>query len=615
VPYVIGSTEPARADGASDAPAATAASIAKDAAAVAVEEPAALAPPSTSRWVTEGLVLDAPPGQVFVAGVVRDVDADGVPDAFAVVRPADGVDPGQLAFYRGEAGGDGAAALAPQTTLAPPLPSTNRAGCTPVARLAAVGRRSVLVELGWRCPPRVSSVADRWVAVVGGAAPRVRLAVTVADPAGAPLLALEGDASDRDGDGLEDVTLRVTLEPPEVAPGDRAPGVDGGPATGEAPPRLSTTLVWLDRPAGPSRDQAATESSFLSVATVAAARAKSTKDAPSVPGLVAQTRALWRAVCADGGAPRLTGVTGTGAITCGSTRALEEAGLAEVKSFVTMGDPLRAALALDRAEHAPASHTAPRVAEARKWIEQVAPTAEARSLRWLSAAPEARGGHEPAWGALAFDAQGSLLVRTRSGVVRVDPGAADGSVSEAPAPDVTAWSTAVASPDGTLRWIEAYDACDGVALHATFAAGDDLRDIALPIPPPLGDRCVGSRGAPARTLAVAWGPSGLEAIADAEPVLVVPESARASLLSTFLDSPVTRGAPRSPDGKWVVVATSAGMVVRSPARTRVLRSPEIDTGWADERDCAVSNDASRVACVRGGKAWLGTWEPDDPRAR
>jgi hypothetical protein len=323
-----------------------------------------------------------------------------------------------------------------------------------------------------------------------------------------------------------------------------------------------------------------------------------------VPVLVAQTRALWRAMCADGAAPRLMGVAGTGAITCGSTRALEEAGLAEVKSYVTAGDAMRAALALARAERPPASRTASRAAEARGWIETLAAPATARAVRPVAAVPEARRGHEPAWGSLVFEAGGKLLVRTRAGVVRVDPVAGD----EAAADGEKAWGEAVTSPDGALRWIETYDACDGVALHATFATGDDVRDVALPVAPPLGERCAGSRGAQARALPVAWGPGGLEAIVEGQPVLVAPESGRASLLASFLDSPSLMGGPRSPDGKTLVVPTPAGLLVRGPSRARLLRSPETDGAWADQRDCAVSNDGSHVACVRAGKAWVGTWD-------
>ena len=593
VPYSIGSSESDRLDaGPEAAPLASAPPLVVDAGAAFAGEAAAVAPPGLSQWTVGGLGLEAPQGLVFVSAVVRDFDGDGLADAYALERLLEGSDPGVLVFYRGTPhAGSADAGLAVQTTFPPAIEILHEGGCVAVDRLVAVGRRSVLVELGTQCPPHATSAPARWLAVVsGGASPRIRLAATIVDPPGAPSLAVDGDASDRDGDGLEDVALRVTLE--------------GGSAPLEPGPRVGATLAWLDRPAGLSRDAGATESSFATLAAQAVTRARTAKDAAMVPGLVAQTRALWRAVCADGGAPRLVGVTGTGSIRCGSTRALEDAGLAEVRAYVTLGDALRAALALDRAERAPAAHTPARAAEARGWIEQVAPLVAARAVRAVSAVPQSGKGHEPAWGALAFEPSGKLLVRTRAGVVRVDADAGD----EASADDVTAWPVAVTSPDGALRWIETYDACDGVALHATFAGADDMRDVALPVAPSLGDRCAGSRGAPARALAVAWGPGGLEAIVEGQPLLVAPETARASLLAAFLDSPAARGAPRSPDGKVLVASTSAGLLVRGPVRARLLRAPELDGTWAEQRDCAVSNDATHVACVRAGKAWVGAWD-------
>jgi hypothetical protein len=594
VPYAIGPSETGAADGGSEAaPGPSGASSASpEAGAAFAGEPATAAPPGLSRWPVGGVTLESPQGTTFVSAVVRDLDGDGAPDAFAIVRAAEVGDVGQLAYYHGALRGDPEAGLVPASTFAPSSDLPHDGMCAPVARLALVGKKTAMVELGAQCPPRPSSGPARWIAVVaaGAATARVRLAVTVVDPPGAPALTVEGDASDRDGDGLDDVALRVTLE--------------GGGAPLEPGPRVTTTLAWLDRPAGPSRDAAATESAFAALASQAAVRARSAKEAPGVPGLVEQTRALWRAVCADGGAPRLVGVAGTGAIACGATRALEDAGLAEVKGYVTMGDPLRAALALDRAERAPASRTAARAKEARGWVESAAAVSTSRTVRAIAAVPEARRGHEPAWGALAFEPSGKLLVRTRAGVVRVDPDAGD----EAAADDAPAWPVAVASPDGVLRWIETYDACDGVALRATFATGDDVKDVPLPVAPPLGDRCTGSRGAQARATAVAWGPGGLEAIVDGQPVLVTPEAGRAASLASFLDGPAARGAPRSPDGKVLVVPTSAGLLVRGSGRSRLLRAPELDAAWADEHDCAASNDGTHVACVRGARAWVGAWD-------
>jgi hypothetical protein len=160
-----------------------------------------------------------------------------------------------------------------------------------------------------------------------------------------------------------------------------------------------------------------------------------------------------------------------------------------------------------------------------------------------------------------------------------------------------------------MRWIEVYDPCDGVALRATFASGDDMRDVALPVLPPLGDRCGGSRGAPAHAVAVAWGPGGLEAIVEGEPLIVSTDLTRASPLASLLDQPVSRGAPVSPDGKTLVVPTAVGLLVRGPgARARLLRAPELDGTYIEQRDCVISNDAAHVACVRAGRAWVGAWD-------
>ena len=601
VPYVIGTAVPPQVDaGEVSLPVPSASAPSPEAGASFAAEPATLAPPGLARWPVDGVDLQAPEGRVFVAAVVRDYGEMGTRAAFAIVRPPDGSGPGELVYYGGPAG-----ALVPVSTYAPPEGLAHDAGCAPLGRLSRVGKRAVLVEFGVQCATRTTSAPARWVALVaapvpprpaaspGPALPQgVRFAATIADPPGAPTLTIEADTSDRDGDRLPDVALRVTL--------------DGGGAPFEPGPRVSATLAWLDRSAGLSRDVAVTEGSFAALASAAAVRARSPRDAAVVPAFVAQARALWRAVCAEGGSPRLSGVTGSGPITCGVARSLEELGLGEARAYVTTGDPLRAALAIERAERPPAARTAARVTEAQGWLAALAPVAAARAVRAVAAVPLMGKGHEPAWGPLAFETGGKLLVRTRAGVVRVDPDAGD----EADADGVSAWPSAVVSLDGAMRWIETYDPCDGLALRATFApaSGDDVHDVALPVAPPLGDRCAGSRGVPAHAVPVAWGPGGLEAIVEGEPVLVAPDLSRATPLASFLDSPALLGGPRSPDGKTMVVPTSSGLVVRSPSSTRLLRAAELAAGTADQQACTVSVDGTHVACVYAGQAWVGAWD-------
>jgi hypothetical protein len=589
VPYSIGPSDGEPKVVAPEASVPEAGAPPSDAAAF-TEEPALLAPPGLAHWDVEGTSLDAPAGSVFVSAIVGDFDGDGAKDAFAIARPSDGNDPGVLVLYRG--GGH-----VQPTVFTPPTGLARDASCTPVDRLMLAGKRSVLAELGGSCPAHPSGAPARWLVVVSAdAAPRTLVAATLSDPAGAPTLTVDAEVSDRDGDGRDDVALRVTIE-------------GGGPPL-EPGPKVSGVLAWLDRPAGLSRDGSATEASFASLAAAAATKAVRSTEAPLVPGFVAQARALWRSACADGGSPRILAAAGSLPMTCGAGRALENLGLAEVRAYATMGDGLRAALALDRAEKPPAATTAARVKEAQKWITQIAPVMKAQTVRGISAVPAAPTGKGPTWGSLAFEPGGKLLVRTRAGIVRVDPDLGD----EAATSDVADWKEGVSAADGSWKWIEAYDPCDGLPLRAAFepASGDDLKEVALPVVAAIGGRCVGSRGAPARAVPVAWGNGGLEAIVEGELVLVAADLGRVSTQATFMDQAVTPGAPRSPDGKTYVIATSTGLVVRgSGGKSKVYRAAELEGTYGEQRGCAVSNDGTHVACARAGKGWVGAWTGRD----
>ena len=549
------------------------------------------APEGAASIVLEGATLQAPPGLVLTRALLGDPDADVEKTAFAIARPADGTNPGEVVFYRTQ-GSDGALAIA--TILARPPLAAADAGCSSENRLLSVGKKSVLAELGEACP-QIGSTGParptRYVAVIdGGVTAKVRFAVTIADPEGSAPLSVDAVVSDRDGDGRDDLALRITLE--------------GGGATLEPGPAISAISAWLDRPAGPSRDTEAMQASFRSLGDWAIAHSARVRDAPEVPGYVAHVLALWRAICAESGVARVVAVVGAG-ITCDVPHALEALGLAEVRALASMGQPMSAALALGRAERPPASSTPSRVADALKWISQRAPVASARLVRRAAAVPASEMDHEPSWGPLTFEPSGKLLIRTRAGVVRLDPDLGD----EASAGS-SDWKPAVTSPDGATSWIATYDNCDGLSLRAAFELkpAGDRREVPLPIGPPLGDRCGAGRAGLARAFPVAWGQSGLEAIVDGQPVLISSDLAHASLLAGFIDQPPTPGAPRSPDGKVYVVATEVGFVVQSEAEVRLLRASELDGAYDDQEHCVVSSDSTHVACVHGGAAWVGTWD-------
>jgi hypothetical protein len=561
-----------------------------DAAAEHFEPKAAtLAPAGLTQWTLDGVTLLAPEGDVFVSGIVGDFERNGSKSAFALVRRAAGDDAGRVAYFRAS---EGTALHAAVAVVAPQELVRSEPDCSNVSRLTAVGPRSVMVDLGIRCSHAMSGQGPRrWIAFVAvqGARAAVRLGLALASDA--PELRVEGEAIDLDGDGLEDVSLRVTQDESSV------PSRQGLPVT--------AAVAWLDRPAGLSQNVAATEASFASLAGSALARGARAKDASSVPAWTAQIRALYRILCAEGGAPKLTPVAGAGTISCGGARALEETGLAEVRAFATMGDGLRAALALDRAGRSPATRTPSRTAEASAWVLKAAPAVTARAVRAIAAVPNVPTGRTPALGPLAFVPSGRLLVCTKAGAAIVNPENGD----EAAADDVAVWPSAVTSPDLAVRWTDVVDPCDGSPLRAKFSSGprEDFADVVLPVPAPLGAGCALGRRAEFRLAPVSWDGTGLQALIDGVPVLVYSNLGGSSPLDAFVDAPARRGSPRSPDGHALVVATGSGLIVWAGGRDRLFRAPELEGSYEEQQACTVSNDQVHVACIQAGKAWVGAW--------
>jgi hypothetical protein len=581
VPYSIdGEALPSRPpDAAEDAPATPEAAAYGDAAVV-------VAPPDAQRWTLAGLDLVAPPGRVFALGLSGDFDGDGKPDAFTVVRRASGPDLGEAWFYRGDGGG-----VAPGVLAGAPDPVTLDPSCSPERRIARTGPRSALFEVRATCAERGARHAERWLGVFDlHGTPARRTFAEIADPDAAPALSLDVERWDFDHDGLDDLLLRATLE-------------GGGPPF-EPGPRVSAVVRFLDKRAGLSREADEPEGSFHALAVGAMTRAGKPKEAAAVPLFVHQARALFVALCAEGRAPRVLDFVNGHGILCGQVRALDDLSLAEARAYATLGDPLRAATALDRVPGAAGSKQPARVAEAAGWIEKIAQPALATTLRAVMALPRSERSRSPAWGALAFEPSGKLLVRTPAGVVRVDPLSGD----ESDAAGVAAWGSDVVSPDGARRLIDVYDPCDAFALRATIVStrGNEARDVPLPVDPALASRCQGTRGQPVRALPIAWGPLGLELLAAGSPVLVSPDLLRAAPLAAPLGQPVNQGSPRSPDGLSLAVPVTLGILVLG-AHPRLLRARELDGAYGELYDCTVSDDTSRVACVRGGRAFVGVW--------
>jgi hypothetical protein len=518
--------------------------------------------------------------------LARDFDDDGKKDALAIVRPVAqerraGSPAGEIVYFHG---GDTRAEGRPLPTSLGAPQVTLQGGCAPTARLEAIGPAAAFAEIGMVCP---RGTASRGVVVIrlprpGGAAiPEIAFDAVVVDPPLAPKLSIEAESVDRDKDGLDDVVIALTIEP--------------GAAGEKGAPPATAKLAFFDRPAGPSRDPEEPEASLHTLAASAAAHAKKGKDAATALGLVAQVRALYRAACIEGAAPRLTQIHGGSAASCGPSKALEEAAVAEVRAFAAHGDALRAFAAAAEAQLPPATKTAARSGELQKALAEVAPVVQAAQVRVLGAAVDRAVETQPAWGPLAFEPSGKLLVRHGASVVRADLPSGDEATV-----DVPAWKSDVLSPDGKSRWIEAYNGCEGVALHATFApTGDgDVVDVALPVEPRLGRSCTGARGDAAPAVPISWGPRGLEALVGGQPVLLKLDPPTATPLPGILDEPAPQGSPRS-GGKSFALAVASGVLVRGSSGDKwsLLRARELEP-YAELRHCVASSDASKIACER-----------------
>jgi hypothetical protein len=554
-------------------------------------EPALVAPPGSTSWQTNGMTLEAG-GREIVLALVGDFDGDTKKDALAIVRPVQaerkpGSSTGELVFFHGGADGVPAGAIASGPALGV------QPTCVPTARLEKIGPRSAFAEIGSSCPRGVGSRAIIVVRLTPPA-PAIAFDAIVADPREAQKLTVDVDANDRDHDGIDDVVLRIGLE-------------GGAPGSGtEGAPRLGARLAFFDRPAGPSRDPDEPDASLRALAAQAAARATKVKEAASVPPLVQQMRALYRAMCLEGGAPRVTKIHGGSAASCGSSKPLEDAGVAEVRAWVTQGDALRAFAAAEGAQLAPATRTAAKTAELQKMLGEVAPVIEARGVRLLSTPVDASNGTQPEWGPLAFEYTGKLLVRHGKSVMRLDPETGEGEPA-----DMVAWKDEVLSPDGKMRWLEAYHECDAVALRATFApTGEgEMSDVVLPIAPRPGKSCTGGgRGEAAPAVPIAWSERGLEVIVAGQPLLIKTDPPQASPLTAFSDQIPPPGSPRSHGTKTLALAMPNGILVRgrpSPDRWSLVRSSDLEP-YADLRRCTINDDGSRIACIRRRSAVVVT---------
>lgn len=523
--------------------------------------PAAIVAPAGSRKLRmKELTLEAPPRYLFDRALVLGEGATLQAVAWVKAEPeARDISPGALIAFSASGESRQLLTLPSFVPIAP--------GCTHETRLEQTAPGSVLVDTRATCTtPLVARVPVEAISVVAPASPRPEvLTLRLAAPAPGEALSIAEDSSDRDQDGREDVQLTLTLTSPDGA-------------------KASASLAFLDRAAGVSRDASEPRASLL-----AAAKAVLAKAGPGALGEIAAQRRLLASLCAEGATPRVFDAEG-GPLQCGDLGAvIDTLGRAEVLARLAAKDTLGAFSVLTRADwyfkklSADAQKSISK--ELTKRLLPITPNASA-----LTAHPKLPKG--PHFSPLWFETDGSLLVVTDAGVVRVSRDGATETPLDAEA-SVRAWPLDVTDATGK-RLTGSLCACDAseVQLGVTDANGALLPGLPTKLLAPRPGGCRGRFSCPE--------PTPISAGAEGFSVLLAGTMVETAPAGSSLPSP---GSARSPDGKWLVAVSPLGVVVSGPT-PELWKLPEAPVDARHAQDCVVGNDRFAVACVVDGKAVL-----------
>jgi hypothetical protein len=520
------------------------------------------APARATEWRIDERLLTAPEGLNFRLALVGGVHGGGDHDvlAWAVGTPEKPV-VGELWLYpeQGE----------PRLVLAAPGFLPTGPGCSHGARLAHAGPSTVMLDIKATCSgPLLLRAPERSVSVLAPlrATPLV-VGFRLAAPARDERLDVDVRASDRDGDGRDDVEMALRF------------------GTGDAPD-VEARFIWLARAAGLSRDMAEPRASFAEIAKPDGSRPG--EGQLGIAERAASARRLYASLCAESATPRIFLDDGA-ALDCGDLSAPFEALTSrEIDGALARGQVGEALAALERHAWFPTGSTQSAEQFGKKQLAKV--SARLTRRRVIKVVPlEARPrGVEPTphYSPLSFHADGSLLVLTAEGVFRAAP---DGRFEYDASDEIDRWPTTVASPSGEQLVGVAFpcERSDVVWLRVA-ADGSPLEPLSTRLVAPRPGNCGSGAGFVAPSVSpVEWAAS--------EP--------RAFLGASALGPPASHppmGSASSPNGRFSIVATRSGLLVSSEAKATLwtFENPAVASQLSD---CVVSNNAQAAACLREGR--------------
>ncbi|HKO93538.1 MAG TPA: hypothetical protein VJU61_20430, partial [Polyangiaceae bacterium] len=394
----------------------------------------------------------------------------------------------------------------------------------------------------------------------------------LAAPAPGETLRLEIVSRDRDGDGRDDVEMGVVVAAPGAA-------------------EVRASFVWLDRPAGLSRDALEPQASFVRLASLESVRANNQKSSLGVAENVANARRLYSSLCAESGVSRVWLDSGA-ELSCGELSGpFQSLTLASISAELNLGRADRALAALEQHSWFPSGNKVDTQHFIDTQLSQLLPRLVRRrviKLVPLKAPPRAVDGG-PHFSPLTFHADGSLLLLTPEGVVRAAP---DGRYEYDASKEVDPWQTAVLSKSGEQLTGIAFPCERSEVLWLRSAPGGaPLAPLPTTLVAPRPGACRGgSTFTPPRVAPIAWTEDGVSAFVG-------------TFLSGTLPAHPPLGSALSPNARFAAVASGWGLLVRGGDKTAlwVFDDPALPTQL---RDCVVSNNAQAAACLLAGRAFV-----------
>jgi len=364
---------------------------------------------------------------------------------------------------------------------------------------------------------------------------------------------------------------------------------------------VSAEFAWLDRTAGISREPGHFASSLGPTLASLEKQAQSRKSATEA---LERSAVVWRllaSTCAESATARLFRADGA-AMDCENVApAIERLIGAEVRAALSQNDVLRAAFAITRSEFS--FGIRPSASCLANWLKSLR-----KSMALVESIEVVTSETKPVlprfnvhFSPLHYDMDGTLLVQTPHGVVRVQPNGQQASQDDAEAAPAS-WPLPVTSPGRTLESV--LTACDRSELLAAYKGADGrlLQPIPTQFLAPRPGVCAGAAAVNWRVSPISLTDEAPLPVALVEGACVASNGAESCLKPAALGKVVV-GSPRSPDGRRLIAATGVGLVSMGGPKPELWAGDSLGNP-ATLSDCVIDNSGDHIACIRAARLVL-----------